>query len=44
MGITPEQLIDDVRAEHEQDFAGFLIGFDHYHSTHSRRKPAITAN
>ena len=35
MGISPEQLIDQVRAEHEQDFAGFLIGFDHYHSTHS---------
>jgi methionyl-tRNA synthetase len=35
MGISPEQLIADVRAEHEKDFAGFLIGFDHYHSTHS---------
>jgi len=35
LGITPEQLIADVRQEHEQDFAGFLIGFDHYHSTHS---------
>ncbi len=35
LGITPEQLIADVRKEHEQDFAGFLIGFDHYHSTHS---------
>ncbi|HSC76146.1 MAG TPA: methionine--tRNA ligase [Pseudomonadales bacterium] len=34
-GITPEQLIADVHAEHMQDFAGFLIGFDHYHSTHS---------
>ena len=35
MGISPEQLIADVRAEHEKDFSGFLIGFDHYHSTHS---------
>lgn len=35
LGITSEQLIADVRKEHEQDFAGFLIGFDHYHSTHS---------
>ena len=34
-GISPEQLIAEVRAEHEKDFAGFLIGFDHYHSTHS---------
>jgi methionyl-tRNA synthetase len=35
MGITAEQLIADVRAEHEKDFADFLIGFDNYHSTHS---------
>lgn len=35
MGITPEQLIAGIQAEHERDFAGFLIGFDHYHSTHS---------
>ncbi|MCC7515896.1 MAG: methionine--tRNA ligase [Pseudomonadales bacterium] len=35
LGITPEQLIADVRREHEQDFQGFLINFDQYHSTHS---------
>ncbi|HQQ63351.1 MAG TPA: methionine--tRNA ligase [Pseudomonadales bacterium] len=35
MGITAEQLIADVRAEHENDFSDFLIGFDNYHSTHS---------
>lgn len=35
MGITPEQLIDDVRHKHMADFAGFNIGFDNYHSTHS---------
>lgn len=34
-GITSEQLIDAIRAEHLQDFTDFLIGFDHYHSTHS---------
>lgn len=34
-GITPEQLIERVRAEHMADYAGFMIGFDHYHSTHS---------
>jgi methionyl-tRNA synthetase len=32
-GITPEQLIERVRAEHMADYAGFMIGFDHYHST-----------
>ncbi len=35
LGITPEQQIAAVQADHEADFAGFLIGFDHYHSTHS---------
>ncbi|MEZ5539304.1 MAG: methionine--tRNA ligase [Pseudomonadales bacterium] len=35
LGVTPEQLIADVRREHEQDFQGFLIGFDQYYSTHS---------
>lgn len=34
-GITPEQLIAKVQAEHEADFAGFNISFDNYHSTHS---------
>jgi len=35
LGITPEQLIAQVKEQHEQDFAGFLIAFDNYHSTHS---------
>ncbi len=34
-GITPEEQIARVQAEHERDFAGFHIGFDNYHSTHS---------
>ncbi|OIP96351.1 MAG: methionine--tRNA ligase [Thiomicrospira sp. CG2_30_44_34] len=34
-GITPETLIARISKEHQQDFAGFNIGFDHYHSTHS---------
>ena len=34
-GITPEELIARVSEEHQQDFAGFHIGFDNYHSTHS---------
>jgi methionyl-tRNA synthetase len=46
-GLTPEALIERVRAEHERDFfggqarleagefGGFGISFDHYHSTHS---------
>ncbi len=34
-GITPEQLIDNVKAEHSADFASFLVNFDNFHSTHS---------
>ncbi|RZI86393.1 MAG: methionine--tRNA ligase [Pseudomonas sp.] len=34
-GITPEQLIADVQAEHSSDFAEFLVDFDNFHSTHS---------
>ncbi len=34
-GIEPEALIARVSQEHQADFAGFHIGFDHYHSTHS---------
>ena len=32
---TPEAHIAAIQARHEQDSAGFLIRFDHYHSTHS---------
>jgi methionyl-tRNA synthetase len=34
-GIAPEALIARVAVEHKADFAGFRIGFDNYHSTHS---------
>ncbi|MDH5631761.1 MAG: methionine--tRNA ligase [Gammaproteobacteria bacterium] len=34
-GITPEQLIDKMNAEHQADFAGFGISYDNYYSTHS---------
>ncbi|WP_313476830.1 methionine--tRNA ligase [Stutzerimonas kunmingensis] len=34
-GITPEQLIANVQAEHGSDFADFLVDFDNFHSTHS---------
>ncbi len=35
LGITAEQQIETIQAEHEKDAAGFLIGFDNYSSTHS---------
>ena len=34
-GRTPEAHIAAIQAQHERDSAGFLIEFDHYHSTHS---------
>ncbi|MFC0179489.1 methionine--tRNA ligase [Thorsellia kenyensis] len=35
MGITPEELIKQSREDHLNDFKGFNISFDNYHSTHS---------
>lgn len=34
-GISAEQLIEAVRAEHMADFADFGVDFDNYYSTHS---------
>src|SRR5712691_1378548 len=34
-GVTPEELITRMHAEHLRDFKGFQIEFDNYHSTHS---------
>lgn len=34
-GVTPEQLIARMHAEHARDFADFGIGFDNYYTTHS---------
>ncbi|WP_371378844.1 methionine--tRNA ligase [Thalassotalea aquiviva] len=35
LGISPEEMINQVREEHMADFADFQIEFDNYHSTHS---------
>ncbi|WP_299199630.1 methionine--tRNA ligase [uncultured Amphritea sp.] len=35
MGVSPEALISQVSEEHQRDFAGFMVGFDNYYSTHS---------
>ncbi|PTU76037.1 methionine--tRNA ligase [Pseudomonas indoloxydans] len=43
-GITPEQLIDGVRAEHMADFADFGVDFDNYHSTHSEENRELSAS
>ena len=43
-GITPEQLITAVKQEHEADFAGFLIEFDNYHTTHSDENRTLASD
>lgn len=34
-GKTAEQFIAEIKASHEADFAGFLINYDNYYTTHS---------
>lgn len=41
-GITPEEQIARVKAEHEADFAAFQIGFDNFHSTHSEENRLLS--
>ncbi|WP_444883785.1 methionine--tRNA ligase [Microbulbifer sp. PSTR4-B] len=43
LGLTPEQHIANMQAEHERDFADFLIGVDNYHSTHSEENRELSA-
>jgi methionyl-tRNA synthetase len=42
LGMTPEQMIDEVKVEHQRDFAGFNISYDNYHSTHSPENREIS--
>lgn len=34
-GVTPEQWIEAINADHRKDFASFLISHDNYYTTHS---------
>lgn len=43
LGIAPEALIGDIKAEHERDFAGFGICHDNYYSTHSPENQALSS-
>ncbi|MBA1188461.1 methionine--tRNA ligase [Pseudomonas entomophila] len=42
-GVTPEQLIAAVQAEHSADFADFLVNFDNFHSTHCDENRELSA-
>lgn len=41
-GISPEQLIDAVNAEHQRDYNGFHIQFDNFYSTHSEENRLLS--
>ncbi len=43
-GVTPEQLIARLHAEHQLDYAGFEVGFDNFHSTHSGENREFAEN
>ncbi|MBD2811565.1 methionine--tRNA ligase [Xenorhabdus sp. Vera] len=42
-GVSPEEMIAKVNLEHQQDFAGFAISYDNYHSTHSEENKAFAS-
>jgi methionyl-tRNA synthetase len=41
-GVTPEELIAGVAAEHRATYAGFLIDYNLFHSTHSAENREMT--
>ena len=41
LGLTPEQLIEQVNLEHRRDLAGMLIDLDNFGSTHSAENKAL---
>lgn len=43
LGITPEQQIENMQDEHQQDFADFSIDFDNYHTTHSTENRELSS-
>lgn len=42
LGRTPEEHIALVKAEHEKDFAEFLIDYDNYYTTHSEENRVLS--
>lgn len=41
LGITPEQMVAQTRAEHHQDLQDFLVDYDNYYVTHSPENKAL---
>jgi len=44
LGISPEELIAEVKQRHERIFAGFNIKFDNYHSTNSTENEELVTS
>ena len=44
LGITPEALTAEMQASHEQDFSGFSIDYDCYHTTHSSENQLLASD
>ncbi|BBG61641.1 methionine--tRNA ligase [Providencia rustigianii] len=42
LGISPEEMIAAMNQEHQNDFAGFQISYDNYHSTHSEENKQLS--
>ncbi|WP_265694361.1 methionine--tRNA ligase [Providencia rustigianii] len=42
LGISPEEMIEAMNQEHQNDFAGFQISYDNYHSTHSEENKQLS--
>lgn len=41
-GVRPEQLTEEIGAQHRRDFSDFHISFDCYHSTHSEENRELS--
>jgi len=41
-GVSPDAYVEDIRRSHMEDFAGFSIKFDWYHSTHSEENKLLS--
>src|SRR6185312_5401588 len=41
VNLTPTQLVEQIRREHQLDITDFLVGLDNYHTTHSPENQAL---
>jgi methionyl-tRNA synthetase len=41
LGLAPEKLVEQFRAEHARDIQGFLVELDNYHTTHSTENQTL---